>query len=230
MKPLQTSPIRPCRGDRCAVSAPSASPMAGLNARRSALAALGLFGLLGPGAASTAWGTTPAAGSAAAAACPPLLQQRFLRLQDERPIDLCQYAGRVVLVVNTASKCGYTPQYESLQTLYQRYAERGLVVLGFPSADFGGQELASNAAIAEFCENTFAVRFPMFTKTTVKPGAAPVNPLFETLAQRTGQRPRWNFHKYLIARDGQQVLSIGSDTDPLAPAFIRDVDRLLAAR
>jgi glutathione peroxidase len=194
-------------------------------------AALGLA-LLAAAAAPSSWAATPVGDSRAAtpAACPPLLQHRFLRLQDERPVDLCQYAGQVVLVVNTASKCGYTRQYESLQTLHQRYAGRGLVVLGFPSGDFGGQELASNAAIAEFCENTFAVRFPMFAKTVVKPGATPVNPLFETLAQRTGQRPKWNFHKYLVGRDGQQVLSIGSDTDPLAPTFIRDVERLLAQR
>jgi glutathione peroxidase len=185
------------------------------------------------GAVAPAWARAPAPAAAAtpaAAACPALLQHRFLRLQDERPVDLCQYAGQVVLVVNTASKCGYTRQYESLQTLFQRQAGRGFVILGFPSGDFGGQELASNEAIADFCENQFAVRFPMFTKTTVKPGAAPVNPLFEALAQRTGQRPAWNFHKYLISRDGAQVISIGSDVDPLSPAFNRDLERLLAAR
>lgn len=185
-------------------------------------------------AAAPAWATrvapAPTAPAPASAACPPLLQHRFLRLQDERQVDLCQYAGQVVLVVNTASKCGYTRQYESLQTLFQQQAGRGFVILGFPSGDFGGQELASNDAIADFCENQFAVRFPMFTKTGVKPGTAAVNPLFEALAQRTGQRPAWNFHKYLIGRDGQQVLSIGSDVDPLSPAFARDLERLLGRR
>jgi glutathione peroxidase len=174
--------------------------------------------------AATTTGTPPAA------ACPALLQHRFLRLQDEAAVDLCQFAGQVVVVVNTASKCGYTPQYESLQTLYQRFASRGLVVLGFPAGDFGGQELASNEAIADFCENQFAVRFPMFTKSVVRAGAGRVNPLFEQLAGRTGKRPAWNFHKYVIARNGQDVISFGSDVDPLAPTFIRDIERLLSTR
>lgn len=172
-------------------------------------------------------------GPAAAAppACPALLQHTMQRLQDEKPVPLCNFAGQVVVVVNTASKCGYTPQYKSLETLSERYKARGLVVLGFPSNDFGGQELASNAAIADFCENTFAVRFPMFTKTTVKSGlATPVNPLFVALAARTGKAPQWNFHKYIVSRNGEVVLSHGSDTDPLDPVFLKDVERLLNAK
>jgi glutathione peroxidase len=170
----------------------------------------------------------PSAPARTAAACPALLQHTLPRLQDEKPIPLCSFAGQVVVVVNTASKCGYTPQYKSLETLHSRYKDRGLVVLGFPSGDFGGQELASNAAIADFCESTFGVRFPMFAKTSVKGSAA--HPLFKTLAARTGQAPGWNFHKYIVGRDGQTVISHVSDTDPLDPAFLKDVDRLLSAK
>lgn len=166
--------------------------------------------------------------ASAATSCPTLLQQTLPRLQDERAIPLCNFAGQVVVVVNTASYCGYTPQYKSLEALNERFKSRGLVVLGFPSNDFGGQEPGSNAAIADFCENTFAVRFPMFAKSTVKasPGAS-LNPLFAALIARTGQAPKWNFHKYLLSRDGQTVISYGSDVDPLDPRFVADVERLL---
>jgi glutathione peroxidase len=169
-------------------------------------------------------GLPAAAARAAPAACAPLLQHQLPRLQDEKPVDLCQYAGRVLLVVNTASQCGYTPQYKSLEALHERYRSRGLVVLGFPSNDFGGQEPAANAEIAEFCENQFAVRFPMFAKSTVRPsrsaGAAAVNPLYAGLAARSGQVPQWNFHKYLVSRDGTLVSSHASSIDPQDPAFI----------
>lgn len=177
--------------------------------------------LSGPAAAAAPGGTAPAA------ACPELLDHRVDRLQDEKPQDLCQYRGKVVLVVNTASFCGFTPQYRSLEALQQRYAARGLVVLGFPSNDFGAQEPGSHQEIAEFCENTFGVRFPMFVKTSVSGRGAPAHPLFEQLAARTGQRPAWNFHKYLIGRDGRTVLSHMSRVDPLDPVVLRDVERLL---
>ena len=106
----------------------------------------------------------PVAAQAAPAACPALLQHSFPRLQDEKPQSLCQYAGKVLLVVNTASYCGFTPQYKGLEELYARYRDAGLVVLGFPSNDFA-QEPGSNAQIADFCENTYGVKFPMFAKT-----------------------------------------------------------------
>jgi glutathione peroxidase len=174
---------------------------------------------------------TASASSLAASACPTVLQHTLPRLQDEKPVDLCDYAGRVVVVVNTASFCGYTPQYQSLEALHARYRERGLVVLGFPSNDFGQQEPGDNKAIAEFCENTFNVRFPMFAKSTVSARAAGgANPLFKALAARTGQAPRWNFHKYVVSRDGTTVLSRGSDVDPLSPDFVRDIEKLLAAK
>lgn len=172
---------------------------------------------------------TPAGAPApAAAACPPILQHTFPRLQDEAPQNLCQYAGQVVLVVNTASYCGFTQQYKGLEELYRRYRDRGLVVLGFPSNDFGQQEPGTNQQIAEFCENTFGVQFPMFAKSHVRGPQA--NALFRQLAERTGTTPKWNFYKYLISRDGRTVLAYGSLTAPDSAALRRDLERLLAAR
>jgi len=125
-----------------------------------------------------------AAPATAGAACPALLQHTFPRLQDEKPQSLCQYSGKVLLVVNTASYCGFTPQYKGLEDLHARYKDRGLVVLGFPSNDFA-QEKGSNKEIADFCENTFGVKFPMFAKSAVR--GADANPLFRQLAQATGR-------------------------------------------
>jgi glutathione peroxidase len=168
---------------------------------------------------------------AADAACPALLDHRFDRLQDEKPQDLCQYKGKVVLVVNTASFCGFTPQYKALESLHAQYGPRGLVVLGFPSNDFGAQEPGNNGEIAAFCENTFGVKFPMFTKAVVRPGpAGTVNPLFAQLGKRTGQTPGWNFHKYLIARNGVDATSFASEVDPGSAAFRKQVEKLLDAR
>lgn len=158
-------------------------------------------------------------------ACGPLLDHGFARLQDEKLQNLCQYTGKVVLVVNTASYCGFTSQYRGLEALNARYGSRGLVVLGFPTNDFGAQEPGSNGDIAAFCENTFGVRFPMFAKSTVKGTGA--NPLISELARRTGQPPAWNFHKYLIGRDGQTVKSYGSRIDPQDRLLAQDIERLL---
>lgn len=177
--------------------------------------------------ALTAMLTVPLAATAAPAACPDLLQRQFPRLQDEKPQPLCQYAGKVVLVVNTASFCGYTSQYKSLEALSTRYGEKGLVVLGFPSGDFGNQEYGSNQEIAAFCENTFNVKFPMFSKSVVKAGQKDVNPLFADLTARTGQSPKWNFHKYLISRSGNQVQSFGSKVDPESAEFIQALEKML---
>ncbi len=139
--------------------------------------------------------------------------------------DLCQYAGKVVLVVNTASYCGYTPQYKGLQALNEKYRSRGLVILGFPSNDFGRQEPGSNKEIADFCDRTYAVRFPMFGKTAVKePGGSAV---FDGLARATGQRPEWNFHKYLISRDGAKVASFASKVEPESKEFVQRVEEFL---
>jgi len=162
-----------------------------------------------------------------APACPPLLQHSFNRLQDEKPQSLCQYAGKVLLVVNTASYCGFTPQYEGLEALYAKYAARGLVVLGFPSNDFA-QESGSNAQIAELCFNTYGVKFPMFTPTQVK--GAKANPVYVALAQATGKAPAWNFHKYLVDRQGQPIGSFASNVKPGDPALAAAIEKALAAR
>jgi glutathione peroxidase len=167
---------------------------------------------------------TPAAAQAPAR-CPALLDHTFPRLQDEAPQNLCQYRGQVVLVVNTASYCGFTPQYEGLEQLYTRYATRGFTILGFPSGDFGDQEKASNREIAEFCFNTYAVKFPMFARSTVKGASA--NPLFAALARDSGQPPRWNFHKYLIGRDGKVVAAFPSQVEPLDARLTRQIESLL---
>jgi len=167
--------------------------------------------------------------AAEAAPCGALLNRSVLRLQDEKPQDLCQYAGQVVVVVNTASFCGFTPQYKALESLYERYRSRGLVVLGFPSNDFS-QEPGTNKEVADFCENTFNVKFPMFTKSRVSASAgAELNPLFAELSRRSGQAPQWNFHKYLIARDGTAILSRASDVDPASRGFVQDIEKLLDA-
>lgn len=181
---------------------------------------LALAGLLSAGA--TAQTALPV--STAAPACPPILQHTFLRLQDEKPQALCQYAGKVVLVVNTASFCSFTPQYKGLEALDGKYRSRGLVVLGFPSNDFA-QESGSNKEIADFCENTFGVKFPMFAKSSVR--GADANPLFKELARVSGTTPKWNFYKYLIGRDGKVVESYSSMTSPDDRGFIREVEKQL---
>ena len=168
---------------------------------------------------------------AQAAGCPALLDRTVPRLQDEKPQNLCQYSGKVVLVVNTASLCGFTSQYQGLEALYARFHDRGLVVLGFPSNDFGSQEPGSNAEIAAFCASSFGVKFPMFTKTRVSNSAgAEVHPLYAELRRVTGSAPGWNFHKYVIARDGKTVESHSALTAPDNKAFIDRLEKLLAAR
>lgn len=163
----------------------------------------------------------------AAPTCPPLLNHTFLRLQDEKPQSLCQYAGKVLLIVNTASFCGFTPQYAGLEALSARYGAQGLVVLGFPSNDFS-QEGGSNKEIAAFCENTFNVKFPMFAKSTVSGREA--HPLFKQLAASGGGLPRWNFHKYVVSRDGRSVTSFGSSVDPADPRVRRAIENSLLAK
>jgi len=163
----------------------------------------------------------------AAAACPPLLDYRMASIKGEAT-DLCQCAGKVVLVVNTASYCGYTGQYQGLESLYQRYRERGLVVLGVPSNDFGAQEPGSNEQVADFCERTYKVRFPMLAKSVVSGREA--TPLFRGLAGKTGQAPGWNFHKYLLGRDGEAVGSFPSAVSPEDARLVAAVEKALAAR
>jgi glutathione peroxidase len=162
-----------------------------------------------------------------AAACPALLNKTMPRLQDEKPQSLCQYSGQVVLVVNTASYCGFTSQYKGLEALYSKYKDKGLVVLGFPSGDFN-QEKATNKEIAEFCNNTYSVKFPMFAKSHVR--GDEVSPLYADLIKASGTTPKWNFYKYLVARDGKSVKSYGSMTSPDSSDFVRDIEQALAAK
>jgi glutathione peroxidase len=199
-----------------------------LHSRRARAAGLALasavaFALAAPASAIAA-SDAPASPSPA---CTGLLQQNFLRLQDEKPQSLCQYAGKVVVVVNTASFCGFTSQYEGLEALYARYKDRGLVVLGFPSNDFA-QETGSNKEIADFCENTFGVKFPMFSKTVVSGKQA--HPLFQQLAARTGTSPKWNFYKYVIGRDGSSVVAFNSMADPKSARFLSAIEKQLAVQ
>jgi glutathione peroxidase len=168
------------------------------------------------------------AAESASGACSGLLNKTFLRLQDEKPQDLCQYSGKVVLVVNTASYCGFTKQYKGLEQLYSKYKDKGLVVLGFPSNDFGSQEPGSAKQIAEFCENTYGVKFPMFAKSSVR--GDQVNPLYAELIKVSGTTPKWNFYKYLIDRSGQSVKSYSSLTEPDDRDLVKDIEKALASK
>ncbi|WP_426114177.1 glutathione peroxidase [Massilia sp. PWRC2] len=175
-------------------------------------------------AAAPAFAQTPAA---AGKACPAILHQSFNRLQDEAPQDLCQYAGKVVLVVNTASYCGFTSQYQGLEKLYAKYGKQGLVVLGFPSNDFGKQEPGSSKEIADFCYNTYGVKFPMFAKSSVKGAAA--NPLHASLIKQTGKEPGWNFTKYLIDRTGKVVEYFPSKVEPEDKVLVSKIEAALGS-
>mgnify|MGYP000052326664 CR=1 FL=1 len=162
---------------------------------------------------------------ASAASCPALLNHQFTNLQDNKPMDLCQFSGKVILVVNTASYCGFTSQYDGLEKLYARLKDKGLVVLGFPSNDFGEQEPGSSKEIADFCRLTYGVEFPMVGKTVVKGRDA--NPFYLQLAKITGSTPKWNFHKYLINRDASQVVAYTSFTKPDDKDLLKKIDEFL---
>lgn len=176
--------------------------------------------------ALAAFTLTTAAQAQGAAACPALLNLSQPRLQDDKPQNLCQYSGRVLLVVNTASFCGYTPQFEGLEALHAKYAARGLVVMGFPSNDFN-QEAADRSKTAEVCFNTYGVKFPMFAVSPVK--GAKANAVFAQLAQATGKQPAWNFNKYLVGRDGKAIAHYGSGTRPDSQELTAALERALAA-
>ena len=162
-----------------------------------------------------------------AMACPATLNHTLLRLQDEKPQSLCQYAGKVILAVNTASYCGFTRPYKGLEALHEKYQADGLVVLGFPSNDFA-QEKGSNQEIADFCENTFGVKFPMFAASSVK--GAQANPFFKQLVAQGATPPRWNFYKYLIGRDGRLIDSYNSMTEPDGRTLITAIEKSLKAK
>lgn len=157
-----------------------------------------------------------------------LLDHAYRPLAGKVPVALNRaYAGKVLLVVNTASKCGFTPQYEGLEAMQQKYAGRGFAVLGFPSNDFKGQEPGTEKQIQEFCTLTYGVKFPMFEKVHVI--GAQATPLYRELAAATGVAPGWNFHKYLIGRDGRVVAQFPSKVRPDDPRLVQAIERELKA-
>lgn len=174
---------------------------------------------------SHAWAASPQKSTVkkTAVSCAAPLKHTLKNI-DGKAVSLCDYAGKVILAVNTASFCGYTPQYEHLETLYKKYRSRGFVVLGFPANAFGKQEPGSDAEIKNFCQEKYSVSFPLFAKSHVNGGQA--NPFYRDLIQATGKEPLWNFHKYLIDRQGR-VVSYGSSTKPLSKAFMAEVEKLL---
>ena len=164
----------------------------------------------------------------AAADC-SLLDHRMETLGRRETVDLCAaWAGRVVLVVNTASQCSFTPQFAGLERLHERFGPEGLVVAGFPSGDFGGQEYADAERTERVCRVNYGVSFPMFSRIHAREGRA--HPLFRGLAEAAGTYPRWNFHKYLIGRDGRLLGSFPSAVAPESPELVRAVEAALAAR
>jgi glutathione peroxidase len=170
---------------------------------------------------------TPAPSSATESLCPAILDHKFANLMDE-PVSLCQFSGKVLLIVNTASECGYTPQYEGLEKLYRRYRDKGFVVLGFPANNFGGQEPGSNKEIAQFCRVNYGITFPVFAKTSVV--GANANPLFRELAAQTSKPPRWNFHKYLLEQAGKPVAAFESAVEPEDRQVTAQIEKLLGGR
>lgn len=146
-----------------------------------------------------------------------------------KEVNLASYKGKTVLVVNTASKCGYTPQYKELQALYEKYAGKDFVILGFPANEFGGQEPGSDESIAEFCEVNYGVKFPMFSKTVVKGDG--IHPLFRMLT--SAENPdfkgeiNWNFEKFLIDEDGKLVRRFRSRVTPMSAELTGAIDRLV---
>ncbi len=160
-------------------------------------------------------------------ACPDVLNHQMKDLEGNE-INLCDFSGKVVLAVNTASYCGNTPQYKGLESLYQQYKAKGLVVIGFPANDFGLQEPGSSEEIKDFCERTYGVKFPMMEKTSVIPGKA--NSVFEKLTKLTGDAPEWNFHKYLLSRDGKRAYSFAARTKPESGEVVQRIEALLAEK
>jgi glutathione peroxidase len=146
-----------------------------------------------------------------------------------QPADLKAFAGKVSLVVNVASRCGYTPQYEGLERLYGQLKDRGFVVLGFPSNDFGGQEPGTAAEIRQFCSLTYNVSFPMFEKVVTKRGTAQ-SPVYANLHKQSGELPSWNFSKYLVGKDGKVVKYYPTRVTPEDSSLRKDIETALAAK
>ena len=149
---------------------------------------------------------------------------------DGKDLALKSLAGKAVLVVNTASECGYTPQYEGLEALYRKYRDRGFVALGFPANNFMGQEPGSNAEIKAFCSTKFQTTFPLFAKISVK--GKEIHPLYGYLTRDSGFKGdvSWNFNKFLVGPDGKVVARFGSGTDPLAKELTTKLEELLPVK
>lgn len=158
--------------------------------------------------------------------CPVTLNHEVQKLNSGQSVNLCrEYAGQVVLIVNTASKCAFTDQYEGLEKLYATYKDQGFAILGFPSNDFGNQEPGTEKQVQDFCQLTYGVKFPMFSKTHVRKENA--DPVFRTLGEMTQRYPKWNFYKYLLDQNGNIVDSYASTTSPTSPAIVDQIERLL---
>ena len=158
--------------------------------------------------------------------CPDSLDFEVRKLGSSKRINLCnEYSGKVILVVNTASKCGFTPQFKGLEALYKAKKDQGLVILGFPTNDFGAQELSSDSKISDFCRINYGVTFPMFTKVKIK--GANAHPFYKKLMDEAKSRPRWNFHKYLIGRDGRVIESFSSFVKPTSKTIRGAIDNIL---
>ena len=159
--------------------------------------------------------------------CPLTLKHQLRALNSTKVVDLCKaYQDKVVLIVNTASKCGFTDQYDGLEKLYARYKDRGLVVLGFPSNDFANQEPGNEQQVQEFCRLTYGVQFPMFSKTHVTREQA--DPVYRILGELSGTYPKWNFYKYLLDRQGNIVGVYSSFTAPDNSGLIDNIEKHLA--
>ncbi|WJG07776.1 glutathione peroxidase [Aliiglaciecola sp. LCG003] len=160
--------------------------------------------------------------------CPDVLKFMKRKLNSQETVNMCsEYQGKTLLIVNTASYCGFTPQFEGLEALYSNYKDKGLVVLGFPSHDFN-QEDDDEGKTAELCELTYGVKFPMFEATHVRGDDA--DPLYKMLAKKSGTTPIWNFYKYLIDKNGNMVDSYSSYTKPTDKDFIQDIEKTLALK
>ena len=157
-------------------------------------------------------------------ACTDILDTEMRVLDSSDTVNLCEYENQVVMVVNVASRCGYTYQYASLQNLYEEYKDEGFVVLGVPSRDFF-QEYSSEEDVAEFCSTEYGVNFPMFATSKVRGSKA--SPLYKKLIAASGEEPSWNFNKYLISRDGQLIYKYGSKVKPDSPELIKQIEELL---
>ncbi len=190
--------------------------------RKILAAALGVLTASGLGAMTAS--ALPPAGPAATATANDFVFQSI----DGKPMPLSAYRGKVLLVVNTASFCGFTPQYKALQKLHESFEARGLVLIGVPSNDFGGQEPKSDSEVKTFCEGAFGITFPLTSKTHVRGGDA--HPFYAWASTVLGSMnaPWWNFHKYLVGRDGKLVTAFGTRTEPQSAEIVKAIEAELA--